>query len=170
MFWSTPIFFPIAEIFHLFFLSRKSPTFISFSGAPKKRRGAEIFLPFSDFFCDIIRLDGKPRLYTWLFIQLFFLGKYNQAFNNFPKSKTNLFSSFISFSEHSAILSHIFFFGRKSPTFIFIFWSSEKEGRRRNFSPLLRFFLWYYKIRWRNMPIYMTFYSTLFFRKIQSRI
>ena len=124
MLWSTPIFFPIAEIFHLFFLSRKSPTFISSSGAPKKRRGAEIFLPFSDFFCDIIRLDGKARLYTWLFIQLFFLGKYNQGFNNFPKSKTNLFSSFRSFNSSCKALRYSF------PSPNFSIYSSSAENHQ----------------------------------------
>ena len=83
---------------------------------------------------------GEACLYTWLFIQLFFLGKYNQGFNNFPKSKTNLFSSFISFCEHSAILSHIFFFGRKSPTFISFSGAPKKRRGAKSFLPFSDFF------------------------------
>ena len=142
MFWSTPIFFPIAEIFHLFFLSRKSPTFISFSGAPKKRRGAEIFLPFSDFFCDIIRLDGKARLYTWLFIQLFFLGKYNQGFNSFPKSKTNSFNSFCEAPKYffpSPNFS-IYSSSAENRQLLFHFLELRKSGATQNLSSLSHIF------------------------------
>ena len=60
------------RIFHLFFFSGKLPTFISSSGAPKKRRGAKSFLLFSDFFCDIIRLDGKlAYMHDFLFNSFF---------------------------------------------------------------------------------------------------
>ena len=166
MLWSTPIFFPIAEIFHLFFLSRKSPTFISSSGAPKKRRGAKSFLPFSDFFCDIIRLDGEACLYIWLFIQLFFLGKYNQGFNSFPKSKTNSFGLSCEALRYS--LSNILP-QRRSP-FWFHFLGLWKSDATQNFPSPPQIFLWYYKIRCRTLPICMTFYSTLFFRKIESSI
>ena len=82
-----------AILSHIFFLRGDHHFgFIFWSSEKATRR--KIFPPLLRFFCDTIRLDVEPCLYVWLFIQLFFLGKYNQAFNNFPKSKTNSFNSF----------------------------------------------------------------------------
>ncbi|ABG52780.1 hypothetical protein Tery_3723 [Trichodesmium erythraeum IMS101] len=43
-------------------------------------------------------MEKLAYIYDFLF-NSFFLGKYNQAFNNFPKSKANSFRSFSSCSE-----------------------------------------------------------------------
>ena len=82
--------------------------FFSFSEAPKKSGALQKFPFHFQIFYDNLRLDGQYCLYTWLFIQLFFLGKYNQGFNNFPKSKTNLFSSFRSFNSSCKALRYSF--------------------------------------------------------------
>ena len=64
--------------------------FLSSRKAARRRN----FSPLLRFFCDIIRLDGKLAYIHDFLFNSFFLGKYNQGFNNFPKSKTNSFNSF----------------------------------------------------------------------------
>ena len=122
-----------AILSQIFFLRGDHHFGFIFWGSEKATR-RKIFPPLLRFFCDTIRLDVEPCLYVWLFIQLFFLGKYNQGFNNFPILLAHSV-------KHLAILSHgrifhLFFFSGKLPTFIS---SSGAPKKRRGAKSFLLF-------------------------------
>ena len=112
-----------AILSQIFFLRGDHHFGFIFWGSEKATR-RKIFPPLLRFFCDTIRLDRETCLCVWLFIQLFFLGKYNQGFNNFPKSKTNLFSSFRSFNSSCKALRYSF------PSPNFSIYSSSAENHQ----------------------------------------
>ena len=132
--------------------------FLSSRKAARRRN----FSPLLRFFCDIIRLDGKLAYIHDFLFNSFFLGKYNQGFNNFPKSKTNSFNSFceaLHYSFPSPKFS-IYSSSVENHQLLFHFLELRKSGAAQKFFSPSQIFLWYYKIRWETMPVRMTFYST----------